>query len=265
MADATERGNALLERLIGEMEASSAKLDLLVQALAVQSIAEIDVPANALYDEQTDEVLRRVLGPADNCVDVGANEGVILARMVQIAPLGQHHAFEPIPSMAAELRARFPAVEVHEVALAAEPGESSFHHVVSNPSYSGLRERRYDRDGEQFELITVRTARLDDELPPDGDVKVLKIDVEGGEEGVLRGGLETIERCRPFVVFEHGLGAADHYGTTPETIHSLLTGCGLEVGLLERWLKGRDALSAAEFADEFSSGRNFYFLAYPPA
>lgn len=218
---------------------------------------------NAIYDEQTFEIMRRVLRPGDDAVDVGAHEGVILSQIVELAPHGHHVAFEPIPAAAAGLRARFPGVEVHEVALAAEPGRASFHHVVSNPSYSGLRRRRYDREGEVVEVISVRTARLDDLVAPSADVRLVKIDVEGGEEGVLRGGLGTIARCRPLVVLEHGLGAADHYGTTPEVIHDLLDGCGLAVSLLGGWLAGDRPLTAAELGDEFRSGRNYYFLAHP--
>ena len=44
--------------------------------------------------------------------------------------------------MAADLRERFPGVSVHQVALAAEPGATQFHHVVSNPGYSGILQRR---------------------------------------------------------------------------------------------------------------------------
>jgi FkbM family methyltransferase len=54
--------------------------------------------------------------------------------------------------------------------------------------------------------VTVRTVRLDDEakarrLRPD----VLKIDVEGAEIDVLRGGLETLRRARPVLFLStHG-------------------------------------------------------------
>jgi FkbM family methyltransferase len=235
------------------------------EASATEVVPPPDIPLNALYDEQTEQVLRRILRPGDSCLDVGANEGTILRTIVARAPAGRHHAFEPIPELAEALRSRFPGVSVHEVALAAASGSTTFHHVVSNPSYSGLRERRYDRDGEEVSLITVESARLDDVVGPQRPIRAIKVDVEGGEEGVLRGGLETIARCRPYVIFEHGLGAADHYGTTPETIHDLLSGCGLRVTLQARWLAGEPDLSADEFVDEFASGRNYYFLAYADA
>lgn len=45
-------------------------------------------------------------------------------------------------------------------------------------------------------------------------IDAIKIDVEGGELGVLRGGLDTIERCRPVLLIE------DHDGITPGHIVS---------------------------------------------
>ena len=96
--------------------------------------------------------------------------------------------------MAEGLRARFPSVEVHELALAAEDGEATFHHVVSNPAYSGLIQRRFDREHEDVVITKVRVARLDDILPDDVVIRCLKIDVEGGELGVLTG--KGCVRCR---------------------------------------------------------------------
>ena len=220
---------------------------------------------NSRYDRETVEIMGRVLQPESVVLDVGANEGSILAHILLAAPLGRHHAFEPIPTLAAALRERHPNVEVHEVALSVDTGEEvEFHHVVSNPSYSGLKERRYDRPHEDVVITRVRTARLDDEVDPSTPVRLVKIDVEGGELGVLLGGKELLLRNRPYVVFEHGLGGSDYYGTTPQDIYALLHDeIGLSVTLMERWLDDRAPLTLEEFADEFASGRNYYFLAYP--
>jgi FkbM family methyltransferase len=243
----------------------TASADIAEHTRLVRQLLDLHTPspANHEYDDQTVQLMRDVLRPSDTCIDVGANEGLILEHIVALAPSGHHFAFEPIPGLAARLRERFPKVEVHEVALAAEEGSSTFHYVVSNPSYSGIRERRYDRPEETVELITVRTARLDDVLSTDTDVRFVKIDVEGGEEGVLRGGLKTLERCRPYVVFEHGLGAADYYGTEPETVYDLLRGVDLRVTLLDRYLSRAPSLSRQEFNEQFHQGRNYNFLAHP--
>jgi FkbM family methyltransferase len=219
---------------------------------------------NARYDLETAEVMTRVLAAESNCLDVGAHQGAILQIILAHADRGHHVAFEPLPHLAAALRRDFPQVEVCELALSDTTGGTTFEHVVTNPAYSGLRRRRYVRAAEEIRTITVRTARLDDLVPHDRPIALVKIDVEGGELQVLRGGLATLTRCRPFVVFEHGKGAADYYGTTPAAVYDLLVAqCGLRVSLMERWLAGARPFTRSEFIEHFERGRDFYFLAHP--
>lgn len=215
------------------------------------------------YDEQTVEVMRRVLRLDSNCLDVGASTGALLRSMCELAPQGGHIAFEPRPDAAERLRTQFPDVTVHAVALAAETGQSSFTLVVSNPAYSGLKPRRYDRP-EQIETITVPVRRLDELVPEDLAVAFIKIDVEGGEVGVLQGGVETLRRCRPIVAFEHGGGwTTEQYGTHSGMLYDVLQDVGLEISLLDDWLNGRPSLTADEFVRAMHIGHEFFFLAHP--
>jgi len=222
-------------------------------------------PSNAVYDAQTVAVIERCVLPHSSCVDVGCHEGSVLEHMLRLAPEGRHFAFEPLPAYAQRLRERFGAsqVAVFEVALSDVAGETTFQHVVTNPSYSGLRQRRYDRPDEQLEEIRVRTECMDALIPAALPITLIKIDVEGAELQVLRGATETLRRWKPVVVFEHGLGAADHYGTTPEDVHDLLASCGLRTSTMERWLAGADALDRETFAAHFRQGWDYYFIAHP--
>jgi FkbM family methyltransferase len=222
---------------------------------------------NELYDAQTVAVMARVLARGSNCIDVGCHRGAILDDVLRFAPDGMHFAFEPLPDLFALLGAKYanvPTVRLHELALSDAPGETTFQHVVTNPAYSGLKRRRYDRPNEQVVEITVKVARLDDVLPSGFDIRLVKIDVEGAELQVLRGGTGMLCRCRPFVVLEHGLGASDYYGTRPEQVFDLLSDCGLRVSLMNDWLEHESAkaLARAAFAEEFDTGRNFYYLAH---
>ncbi|MGO9335618.1 MAG: FkbM family methyltransferase [Acidimicrobiales bacterium] len=208
---------------------------------------------NQRDDARLRRLMRRTLRRDSNCLDVGAHSGTFLAEFQRLAPRGNHIAYEPMPALASALSERFPDVDVREVALSDEDGESTFVHVVDLPEYSGLRERSYPRDV-ATETITVRTERLDDHLPDGWLPAFVKIDVEGGELGVLKGAVETLNRAGPVVAFEHGPGAADRYGTTPADIHALLT----EVGLRIFDMDGHGPLSLAEFED---NGGRFNWIA----
>lgn len=202
-------------------------------------------------------VLAAVVRPGHNCVDVGAHAGAVLETLVRLAPDGDHHAFEPLPAMAAALAGRFPAVTVHPVALSDRAGTRAFVHMVDDPGWSGFVERPTP-GGQAARRLTVQTARLDDVLPPGHRVDLLKIDVEGAELEVLRGAAGTLARCRPLVVLEHGLGSADHYGTGPDEVHALLTEAGLRVFTLA----GAGPLDRAAFARTFQERTAVNFLAH---
>ncbi len=224
-----------------------------------------DFTKNQRYDRLTKQVIAHVCRAASNCIDVGCHKGEILDLLLQAAPNGHHIGFEPIPVMFQNLQAKYAArsnCQFYDIALSNQQGTSSFNYVVSNPSYSGLLKRRYDRANEEDTLITVRTEKLDDVLPPDFRVDFMKIDVEGGELMVLEGALETLRRCKPVVIFEHGLGASEMYGSTPEKVFDLLESCGLRVSLLDRFMKKAPAFSKAEFARQYYERVNYYFVGY---
>lgn len=220
------------------------------------------VTLNTAYDKQTVEVFRRALTRDSTCVDVGCHAGTILREMLHCAPDGSHYAFEPLPSFYQYLEATFPSVQLYNLALSDTAGESTFQHVTSNPGYSGLRQRRYDRPDETIEQIVVRTDRLDNIVPESVDVSLIKIDVEGAELNVMRGAERTLRRCRPIIVFEHGLGGADRYGASPELVYDLLSDCGLEVSLMADWLCGGPVLGREGLVAQYNGGPNFYFMAH---
>ena len=222
---------------------------------------------NQLYDKQTVEVMRRMLHKDSNCIDIGCHTGVMLDKILEIASEGFHYGFEPLPDLYNHLVRKYANsgnVEIRNSALSESSGVVTFQHVISNPGYSGLRRRKYDHLNEEIREITVMTERLDDVIPALMSISFIKIDVEGAELQVLKGAVETVKRCRPVIVFEHGLGAADYYGTTPEDVFDLLVdGCGFRCFIMEDWLSsnGQDNLVRTEFASEFRSGRNYYFMA----
>ncbi|MFD2719379.1 FkbM family methyltransferase [Hymenobacter monticola] len=223
---------------------------------------------NQQYDRDTQRVMRKVLHPTANCVDVGCHKGEVLELMLRYAPQGQHYGFEPIPDLFKNLEINFanrPNCHFYQLGLSNAPGETSFNYVVSNPAYSGFVKRKYDRAHEEDTLITVRKERLDTVLPAGTRVDLIKIDVEGAELEVLQGATGIIAASRPVIVFEHGLGASDYYGTRPEQIYDLLTApdLNMRISTMARWLAGRPAFSRTELVQQFEKGLNYYFIAYP--
>lgn len=230
-------------------------------------LSPIPLSKNHRYDKQTQKIAKTSLSEHSCTVDVGCHKGEILDLFMKYAPAGRHFGFEPIPDLYSKLVDRYssytPDVTISDVALSDTKGSASFNYVVTNPSYSGLIKRSYDKAGEKDTKITVQTDRLDAILPLDVDVDMIKIDVEGGELGVLQGAKETIIRCQPVVIFEHGKGASEHYGTTPADIYRFFESVGLGIFTLTAYLKKKKPLTREELEAQYHKQINYYFVAVP--
>jgi FkbM family methyltransferase len=214
------------------------------------------------YDFQTIEIIREQLKKDSNCIDIGANMGHILMEIVAAAPRGRHFAFEPIPHLYESLKRRFSKnTTVYNYALSSRKGITSFNYYPGRPAVSGLLERNL-LIGQRAEILTVEVEILDDLIPEDLPIHLVKIDVEGAELEVLKGARKLLERNKPIVLFECGIGGADIYGSTPGDIFDLMVSCGLSISTME-YFKGRKLpFSREEFQGQFNKNYNIFFIAY---
>jgi FkbM family methyltransferase len=224
----------------------------------------VDFTKNQQYDTQTKQVIARVCKPESVCIDIGCHKGEVLDLILKYSPASAHFGFEPIPDMYAALKEKYQGkpYRIYDYALSNVKGEVQFNYVVTNPAYSGIKKRQYDRADEKDTQITVKTEMLDALTANEKRIDLIKIDVEGGELLVLQGAKETIKRFKPVIIFEHGLGASDAYGATPELVFDLLTDCGMKVSTMKRWLKKENNFSKEEFSKQYHERMNYYFIAY---
>lgn len=87
---------------------------------------------------------------------------------------------------------------------------------TKRPGYSSLG-RRPEGAGAAIREIVVPLRRMDDLVDSDA-VDVVRIDVEGAELSVLRGGERLIARCRPAILFESGPNCNDGLDHTKEAL-----------------------------------------------
>jgi FkbM family methyltransferase len=214
----------------------------------------------ARRNRREDERVRLLAGCAlredANCIDVGANEGKLLAVFAELAPRGRHIAYEPVPALADELQERFPTVDVRRAALSDRRGSADFVVHKRLASRSSLRSVGYP--GDETETITVALEDLDSALPAGHRVDLIKIDVEGAEHLVLTGAAQTLRRNRPLVLFEHQRSTAAHYGTGPDEIHDLLAG---ELGMRIFDMDGEGPYSRERFRETYERGTRWNFFA----
>jgi FkbM family methyltransferase len=189
-------------------------------------------------------------------IDVGANSGIYSALALR-----QRRwvvAFEPVPAEAIRLRRliRNHGV-VHQVALSDYCGTAALHvPYVASGAVTTRSSLVADIDGDlPHRDVAVKVATLDSFNLP--DVAFMKIDVEGHELSVLKGGVETISRTRPNLLVE--------------VEESRVPGCFMGVsdllmslGYCGFWFDGERLNSVADFRPELQQANRPRFGARRP-
>ena len=163
-------------------------------------------------------IISGLAAPGDVVVDVGANIGYYALLFEKcVGPEGRIIAFEPEPDNLVELRMNVERnalrnVDIRPSAVGATGGVVNFARGING----GILEGSAGATGSE---VQVPMTRLDDAVF--GAVDLIKIDVEGYEEEVLRGALETIKRGRPRLFVEiHPTLMTD--GRTPDGVMRIL-------------------------------------------
>lgn len=140
--------------------------------------------------------------PGETVLDIGANEGVFGWETKHRYPQAKIIGFEPVLPLAQKCEKLGCYFQVHPVALSDGAGrrrllirscEGSFTATIEdNPLCSWEQSCAMPTDESWVESI-----RLDDfPLPPPA---IVKIDVDGGELAVIRGGLNTLRSARAVI------------------------------------------------------------------
>lgn len=79
----------------------------------------------------------------------------------------------------------------------------------------------------------IRTVRLDDLFPK--HVDLIKIDTEGMDLHVMRGGIELIKRCSPTIIFEFNGLVAEQNGDTLDSYKNFFADLGYKIEKLSTW------------------------------
>jgi FkbM family methyltransferase len=168
-------------------------------------------------------VLKKLLKPNSNAVDVGCHIGSFLSLLKYIAPNGQHVAIEPSKTKGAWLVKKFPTTEILNIAVSDQTGRATFEENIAKPAFSKLLGDD-QKLGNLYYDVDVR--RLDDVLTR--RVDLLKVDIEGGELAALRGTTETLDKWHPPILFECG---SEYLPNKPSRrdLYDLLIGQGYKI------------------------------------
>jgi FkbM family methyltransferase len=162
----------------------------------------------ARYRDQVAEfaAIKQAIRPDDTVCDIGANKGSYVYWLSRWVPRGRVVAFEPQAQLAAYLKTVCEAmglknVTVEAKAVHAQAGTLALHIPGNGDSpEASLNTKISSRENCHRMLVPV--VSLDEYFPPDVRIGILKIDVEGAEQGVFEGAHRILTTQSPLLVFE---------------------------------------------------------------
>ncbi len=157
-------------------------------------------------DPKISLIFERLIKPGDHVIDAGANIGLTTLRMASLAgPKGMVHSFEPNPHLVARLTETVKHnnllnISIYNIALGSEEGQLTLFVPTGNMGGGSTLPNRNPETAKQYDVVL---RRLDDVLSDAPALKLIKIDVEGAEANLLKGGARLIEKHRPeAIIFE---------------------------------------------------------------
>jgi FkbM family methyltransferase len=197
------------------------------------------------------KLLERFLKPGMTFIDGGANTGVFTFTAAHlVGSTGRVVAFEPGTACFAALTQsvklnRANHVTVRQQAVSDRSGTARFYHHSGQENSFSLGGAK----GVDFE--EVQTTTLDSAV---GELKLdrvdfIKLDVEGAEELVFRGGLDVLAKHRPLLLFEVNPEAAARLNLDAEGACHVLS----ELNYKFFRMTDDGALQRVDFADDFGN------------
>lgn len=170
-------------------------------------------------------------------IDIGANIGEFTSIFAELFPDSMVYAFEPLPDCFEELtkvtKQYQGRVKAFNIALGSQTGSFEFHKSSWAPAssfreMSELHKRNYPHSAGS-DILTVPMQTLDNVFQDIvlEDNTLIKMDVQGFEDEVIKGGIEVIQRAS-ILVIECSLQKTYEGEPMFNGIHDLLRQMGFE-------------------------------------
>lgn len=167
-----------------------------------------------IYDLGLSELIWRLLEPGELAIDVGANIGYITSLMAQkVGQKGKVLSFEPLPKIYEELSENISVwqnqlgwhqISAKQLAVSNCSGQGILYLPTDFNENRGTASLTH-HEKDVLETCSVDLVKLDELIPSNEDIGVIKIDVEGHEIEVLQGAnnIITNQQIRDIVFEEH--------------------------------------------------------------
>lgn len=167
-----------------------------------------DITKNGFWEKELSVQFKKYINDDSIFLDIGANIGyhsLFVAAIIK-GP-GKVYSFEPLPHLCKQLQDSvrlngFSNIEICNFGLAEKEGEHTINIRDENTGGSSLLDLHNLEKFKVKDTEKITLKRLDSFLRSDTKVDVVKIDVEGYEFEVLKGGINVLTKDHPVIFME---------------------------------------------------------------
>ena len=218
------------------------------------------VIAEGPYEQFQAQILFTLGKSANAFLDIGANMGFYSIALATLNPALNVQSFEPQPRIYSSFATNISLnrlesqVKIYNYGLGSKEDDLNMYIPAFTGSGGGSFANLHKEEGDAEEfLVPVRT--LDTFVQLNSNVDLIKVDVEGFEFEVLKGGLEFIESGKPTIVIELLRKWMKPFGKQPQDVINLLKPLGYEVLSI-----GLNHLTSITIIDQSTLETNFIFV-----
>jgi FkbM family methyltransferase len=191
---------------------------------------------DGLYQQDVLYWIRRLSRPGDTVFDVGAFHGLMtVVASKAVKETGRVISFEPNQKSRAHLNTHLQLnkcrnVTIEPIGLMDVERDFEFYPQAGNSSWNSSFVREFVDPSQAVQPEKIHCATLDIYVESRGIVpRLVKIDTEGTEFNVLKGGLSVLQQRRPTLLMEFNPKSAEKAGTTLAEMVKLLEDLNYEM------------------------------------
>lgn len=172
-----------------------------------------EMKSGQIWEKHMHSIFTKYIDKNSIVLEAGSHVGTHSVKLAKLC--NTLHAFEPMPILNKYLRNNIlinnlSNVIIYNNGLSNSIGETSYDWISNhNLGASGLKNNPMGNPHGKSTNINISVSLITIDSLNLSKLDFIKIDVEGYEEFVIQGGLETIKRCKPIITIEVWM---NHFG-----------------------------------------------------
>ena len=216
-----KKTNNLYKYLPRSKKTVTKTIDGITYELDLSTIVHSQIYHYGYWEEDVTNIINKTLHEGMVAFDIGASTGPHTFRMAKlVGKNGKVYAFEPSKALFPKLKKGIELNNFKNIM----PENLALSNIEEVKSYYMNNLFRLGRQEDYMPPMPTNFITLDDYVKGRKIKKIdfIKLDVDGYETKIIKGGFESIKKFKPVMIVEFAKGCQENYGCTLEELADVL-------------------------------------------